>query len=221
MAVSDETFIGWRELVTQKDSSSQLVKLFGIYCVIMLKTDWFGFLKYFFCFCFLLTNMEVIVGQPLIGTSNIFTHDSVKYLERNTIRDSSFHPMVFNDKFLPSSSRQIDIETSNVLALFDMPDTVCVNSTITITNRSVNATTYRWDFCAANIDQVPTGVLLGNPGNSLGIPVFSDYAFDNGNYYVFVVNNTPGGLIRLNFGNSLLNTPIVTNLGNFNGSIPN
>ncbi|MFN4974558.1 MAG: gliding motility-associated C-terminal domain-containing protein [Bacteroidota bacterium] len=165
--------------------------------------------------------MEVIVGQPLIGTSNIFTHDSVKYLERNTIRDSSFHPMVFNDKFLPSSSRQIDIETSNVLALFDMPDTVCVNSTITITNRSVNATTYRWDFCAAKIDQVPTGVLLGNPGNSLGIPVFSDYAFDNGNYYVFVVNNTPGGLIRLNFGNSLLNTPIVTNLGNFNGSIPN
>ena len=113
------------------------------------------------------------------------------------------------------------VRSANVTALFDMPDTVCVNSPIQIVNKSTNATTYRWDFCNADINQVPTGVLLGNPGNSLGIPVFSDYAFDNGNYYAFVVNNTPGGLIRLNFGNSLLNTPIVTNLGNFSGSIPN
>lgn len=113
------------------------------------------------------------------------------------------------------------VRSANVTALFDMPDTVCVNSSIQIVNKSTNATTYRWDFCNADINQVPTGVLLGNPGNSLGIPVFSDYAFDNGNYYAFVVNNFPGGLIRLNFGNSLLNTPIVTNLGNFSGSIPN
>lgn len=110
---------------------------------------------------------------------------------------------------------------NSVQAFFEMPDTVCLNSPINIINKSTNATTYRWDFCTANVDQSPTGVQLGNPGNSLGIPVFSDYAYDNGNYYAFVVNNTPGGLIRLNFGNSLLNTPIVTNLGNFGGSIPN
>jgi len=108
-----------------------------------------------------------------------------------------------------------------VQAFFEMPDTVCLNSPINIINKSSNASNYRWDFCTANVDQSPTGVQLGNPGNSLGIPVFSDYAFDNGNYYAFVVNNTPGGLIQLNFGNSLLNTPIVTNLGSFGGSIPN
>jgi gliding motility-associated-like protein len=46
-----------------------------------------------------------------------------------------------------------------------------------------------------------------------------DYAFYNNNYYGFVVNHDPGGLIRLNFGNSLLNTPTATNLGNFNGML--
>lgn len=187
----------------------------------MLKTNLFGFLKYFIAFCFFVTNMDVVAGQSLVDTPFILPIDAIKYFDRNANRDSTFHPSVFNHQLYPSSLRPIGIESSSVSALFEMPDTVCVNRSVTITNRSVNATTYRWDFCAANIDQVPTGVLLGNPGNSLGIPVFSDYAFDNGNYYAFVVNNTPGGLIRLNFGNSLLNTPIVTDLGNFSGSIPN
>lgn len=187
----------------------------------MLKTNLFGFLKYFIAFSFFVTNMEAVAGQSLVDTPFILPIDAIKYFDRNANRDSTFHPSVFNHQIYPSSLRPIGIESSSVSALFEMPDTVCVNSSVTITNRSVNATTYRWDFCAANIDQVPTVVLLGNPGNSLGIPVFSDYAFDNGNYYAFVVNNTPGGLIRLNFGNSLLNTPIVTDLGNFSGSIPN
>jgi len=126
-----------------------------------------------------------------------------------------------SQSILPKTDNPTQPLQNAVLALFEMPDTICLNSAINIVNKSTNATTYRWDFCTANVDQSPTGVQLGNPGNSLGIPVFSDYAFDNGNYYAFVVNNTPGGLIRLNFGNSLLNTPIVTNLGNFGGSIPN
>lgn len=187
----------------------------------MLKADLLGFLKYFIAFCFIVTKMEVVVGQGLAGTPFFFTAYSVHNQDRRSNRDSFFHPTVFDDVFFPASIRHTGTQSSNVSALFEMPDSVCVNNSVTITNRSVNATTYRWDFCAANIDQVPTGVSLGNPGNSLGIPVFSDYAFDNGNYYAFVVNNTPGGIVRLNFGNSLLNTPIVTNLGNFNGSIPN
>lgn len=53
------------------------------------------------------------------------------------------------------------------------------------------------------------------------MPVFMDYVLLNGNYYGFVVNHSPSGLIRLDFGNSLLNNPIATNLGNFGGTIPN
>ncbi len=47
-----------------------------------------------------------------------------------------------------------------------------------------------------------------------------DYVFYNGNYYGFAINHYPGKLVRLNFGNSLLNTPTATDLGNFGGIIP-
>jgi len=47
-----------------------------------------------------------------------------------------------------------------------------------------------------------------------------DYAFYNGNYYGFLANHYPGGLLRLDFGSSLLNTPTVVSLGNFGGIIP-
>ncbi|MGH2566178.1 MAG: hypothetical protein ACRDE5_16790, partial [Ginsengibacter sp.] len=103
---------------------------------------------------------------------------------------------------------------------FTAPDTVCVNSPVNIQNTSQNATNYYWSFCTANINQPPTGTNLGNPGGLLSAPVYIDYVFTNGNYYGFVTNNNPGGLVRLDFGNSLLNIPTTTNLGNFGGAIP-
>jgi gliding motility-associated-like protein len=100
---------------------------------------------------------------------------------------------------------------------FTSPDTVCVGEPVSITNTSVGTSTYYWNFCIADINSSPTGLNFGNIGNQLSSPVFMDYAFYNNNYYGFVVNHEPGGLVRLNFGNSLLNTPTATNLGNFNG----
>lgn len=187
----------------------------------MLSIGLYRFLRYLLWFCLIFISKEKVAAQHLVVSPSLFISDSIVNKDSADNRGVVIHHSANIDYLSLSTSRQIGVESTNVLALFEMPDSACVNSSVTITNRSTNATSYRWDFCAANIDQVPTGVLLGNPGNSLGIPVFSDYAFDNGNYYAFVVNNTPGGLIRLNFGNSLLNTPIVTNLGNFNGSIPN
>ncbi|MCA6488700.1 MAG: hypothetical protein IM551_01590, partial [Chitinophagaceae bacterium] len=187
----------------------------------MLSIGLYRFLRYLLWFCLIFISGEKVTAQHLVVPASLFISDSIVNKDSAVNRGVVIHQSANIDHLSLSNSRQIAVASTNVLALFEMPDSACVNSSVTITNRSTNATSYRWDFCAANIDQVPTGVLLGNPGNSLGIPVFSDYAFDNGNYYAFVVNNTPGGLIRLNFGNSLLNTPIVTNLGNFNGSIPN
>lgn len=109
----------------------------------------------------------------------------------------------------------------NVTASFTAPDTVCINSPINIQNTSQGATTYYWSFCTANINQPPIGTNLGDLGGLLSLPVYIDYVFTNGNYYGFVTNNSPGGLLRLDFGNSLLNTPVVTNLGNIGGAIPN
>lgn len=102
---------------------------------------------------------------------------------------------------------------------FVIPDTVCVNNTVNITNTSTGASTYFWNFCVADLDKTPQANNIGNPG-SLSAPVFMDYVFYNGNYYGFLINYSPGALIRLDFGNSLLNTPISTNLGNFGGIIP-
>ena len=105
-------------------------------------------------------------------------------------------------------------------AQFTMPDTVCVNSPINIANSINNASTYYWSFCQADVNATPVGKSLGNLNNALSTPANIDYAYDNGRYYGILVNNSPGGLVRLDFGNSLLNTPTAVSLGNFSGIIP-
>lgn len=110
---------------------------------------------------------------------------------------------------------------SQTTAGFIMPDTVCVNEPVTIQNTATNATNYFWNFCSGGSFSTPTGVNLGNPGGLLAYPVFSDIVEDNGNYYLFVSNNWPGGLTRMDFGNSLLNTPTPVSLGTVGGVVFN
>ncbi|RZM12704.1 MAG: hypothetical protein EOO88_45355, partial [Pedobacter sp.] len=107
-----------------------------------------------------------------------------------------------------------------LVPIFTAPDTVCVNTPVQAVNLSAGQTTNYWSFCAANLATAPVGVNLGNPNNRLSLPTFMDYVKVGANYYGFVVNNTPSALIRLDFGNSLLNTPTATNLTNFGGIIP-
>jgi len=59
------------------------------------------------------------------------------------------------------------------------------------------------------------------PGEHLKKPVYFEYVQVDGLYYAFLVNNWPGGLVRLDFGTSLLNKPEVLDFGNLNGAIPN
>src|SRR5579862_9225230 len=109
---------------------------------------------------------------------------------------------------------------NSVTASFVAPDTVCANTTVSIQNTSQGGTNYYWSFCEANFNSTPDAINLGDPGNVASLPVFTDIVQDqNGNYFVFFVNNSPGQLVRMNFGNSLLNTPVVDNLGDL-GVIP-
>lgn len=103
--------------------------------------------------------------------------------------------------------------------LFTTPDTVCVNSSIVISGVEVNASNYNWSFCPTS-SYNPTGFNLGNPGNSLTTPCFMEYVKVGENYYGFITSNNPPSLVRLDFGNSLLNKPKVTNLGDFGGILP-
>ncbi len=101
---------------------------------------------------------------------------------------------------------------------FTTPDTVCVSQPVNITNIS-SASSYYWNFCVADIlNTPPVGVNLGNVGGVVSWPVFSDFVEYNGNFYVFVVNHFGAsfGVARLDFGNSLLNTPTGIDFGNFN-----
>jgi hypothetical protein len=102
---------------------------------------------------------------------------------------------------------------------FTIPDTVCVNTPVNITNTSTGATNYFWNFCVGGINSVPSAQNLGTFGGLLSQPVFSDIVEDNGNYYVFVVDFYQGALTRLDFGTSLLNTPTATNLPNPSGAL--
>jgi gliding motility-associated-like protein len=111
-------------------------------------------------------------------------------------------------------------QVTPVHADFDIPSSVCVNTPVTITNTSQNASSYYWNFCVADINQAPIGQNLGNPDGNLSQPVFMDYVLFNNNYYGFLINHYPGKLIRLDYGNSLLNTPVSHDLGNFGGIIP-
>jgi gliding motility-associated-like protein len=86
------------------------------------------------------------------------------------------------------------------------------------TNRSNNTIT-RFDF-GSSLANTPTGVNIGNVGN-LSAP--NDFSFINvaGNWYAFICNDNNGTLTRLDFGNSLLNSPVGTNIGNAGGlSVP-
>lgn len=106
---------------------------------------------------------------------------------------------------------------SSQTANFSLPDTICVNQPVNIQNLTQNGSTYYWNFCSGSITANPSGTNFSPPGISL--PVFTDIVKDGVNYYVFVVNHS-GSLTRMDFGNSLLNTPASTNLGSFGGIIP-
>jgi len=110
-----------------------------------------------------------------------------------------------------------------VTASFTTVSSTCTNSPISIHNTSTNATTYFWSFCAADFNSTPEAVNLGNPGNVFASqPVFCSFAQDaNGNFYGLVTEYDPGRVVRLDFGNSLLNTPTAVDLGNFGNAIPN
>lgn len=105
------------------------------------------------------------------------------------------------------------------LAGFTAPDTVCLNAPVQLTNTSVGAGSYYWSFCTADVNAIPVGNNLGNIGGNLSLPTFLEFVQDGPNYYGFVINNT-GSLVRLDYGNNLLNTPTSVSLGRLGGNIP-
>ncbi len=104
---------------------------------------------------------------------------------------------------------------------FTASNTVYVNDPVNITNTTAGATTWFWNFCPGSLYNPPQITNLGSiPG--MDVPVFIAIAKEGNDYYAFFTNNSASSpiLVKLYFGNSLLNTPVVTNLGTVGGAIP-
>ncbi len=103
--------------------------------------------------------------------------------------------------------------------LFNAPDTVCINQPVTLTSNIFNQASYYWGFCSGYLMNAPTGTNLGD-NFGFNLPANIDIAYDSGLYYGFVVNSGDSQLIRLDFGNSLSNTPTIFNYGNLTFGLP-
>jgi gliding motility-associated-like protein len=89
-----------------------------------------------------------------------------------------------------------------------------------ITNHT-NGTLTKFSY-GSNFLSTPVSTNLGSFGGIIpkhvqGVQV----AKDNGSWYVFVIGGqrTDSRLVRLDYGNSLANTPVAVNLGNFSGNL--
>jgi gliding motility-associated-like protein len=156
------------------------------------------------------------------GLVGYYTFDNLLNKQGNAVNNgtslggAAINTTNSNCSFVADSCRVVPL----VIPDFTIPDTVCVNTPVNITNTTTDATSQFWNFCAGNINQTPVGTNLGAFGGVFSMPVYLDYVQENGNYYGFLTNYAPGKLFRLDFGNSLLNIPTVTDLGNVGGVIP-
>jgi gliding motility-associated-like protein len=102
-------------------------------------------------------------------------------------------------------------------ANFRTPDSICENVPIIVSNTTVGAANFAWNFGAPDLDSTPDAV---NLGGFCPDPSFMDYVEEGGKYYGFLITSQPAGLVELSFGNSLANMPAYTYLGNIDGTIP-
>lgn len=98
---------------------------------------------------------------------------------------------------------------------FILPDSLCINKDVIITNLSQGATTYLWNFCSANVSQPPLGLNLDTPPGTLNIPVYLSLVSDGNEFYSFITNSGDGTITRIRHGQYLSGPPNqMDNLGN-------
>lgn len=103
--------------------------------------------------------------------------------------------------------------------LFSAPDTVCARQLIQLSTTQT-ASSYYWSFCPGTLRSKPIFRNLPNTFQ-LNQPVAIEAAKDdNGRYYAFVLNRAIKSLVRLDFGSSLVNTPVYTVLSAYDTTMP-
>lgn len=112
---------------------------------------------------------------------------------------------------------EISLFAQSPEADFDFPDPVCKQQQIVFENQSSNATQYEWDFCLGDFLAVP----VVNNLTSITAPRHTGFQMIRyGNEWIaFALSRTTSTLFRIEFGNSLSNTPVVFSLGSLSGAL--
>ncbi|NOT74591.1 MAG: PKD domain-containing protein [Cyclobacteriaceae bacterium] len=96
---------------------------------------------------------------------------------------------------------------------FSSDAAACQQQNIRLKNLSTGANSYEWDFCADDaltIKSQDVTVTLGSMQGGYGFKLLQD----NGAWYGFAISQANHSIIRLDYGNSPIGLPSVTNLGN-------
>ncbi len=99
------------------------------------------------------------------------------------------------------------------------PDSACKGTSVLFSNNSTgNNLSFSWDFNSADATQIPSGGIVGTFANDIATSTGVDFIKVNNNYIAFNLKSF-ASLVRMEYGNSLSNTPAMTSLGNVGGAI--
>jgi PKD repeat protein len=107
---------------------------------------------------------------------------------------------------------------AQVTADFNSPIVGCLNENIFLENTSMNAEKYEWDFCVGDLESNSLEIIRESDGN-LSVPVGASFVRFKGNWYGFVTNIDNNTITKLNFGESLENSPVISNMGNLGNTL--
>ena len=97
---------------------------------------------------------------------------------------------------------------------FDLQATACINQSLLLNNQSLPAGNFYWDFCSGDLQVTPSVSDVIASSLIFRARVFRAVQSENGDWFGFAIDQPNNTLIRFDFGNSLDNTPMITNLGN-------
>lgn len=126
------------------------------------------------------------------STDSIFYHLTVS--SSNGCSDNFIDTLIING---------VDFNFSN--------NSVCAFSEIQLQNSSTQSHNYQWDFCLGDLNNLPKREMNYSLLDARSLNFVKDSSSQN--WYAFVLN--PDGLVRLDFGNSVNNTPTYNVLGTF------
>ena len=89
---------------------------------------------------------------------------------------------------------------------FFIANEVCIEGNVAISNNSIDASAYEWDFCPGDLAKMPSAFSISNDPIVDGANNVTVVESD-GSFFGFVASRYDGKLIRMDFGDNPDNIP--------------